>query len=112
MLDEAAVADFRMGLRGELIRPEDEGYDEARKLYNGMFDKRPRMIARCSDVADVIACVNFARHNDVLLAVRCGGHNGAGWAVVDDGMVIDLSHMRSVRVDPQARTVRQDEPRA
>lgn len=106
MLDEATVAEFRTALRGELIQPGDPGYDEARKVYNGMIDKRPRMIARCSDVADVISCVSFARENDVLLAIRGGGHNGAGWGVVDDGLVIDLSGIRGVRVDPEARTVR------
>src|SRR5688500_19746005 len=71
-----------------------------------MIDKRPRMIARCSDVADVISCVDFARENDVLLAVRGGGHNGGGLGVADDGLVIDLSGMRGVRVDPEAQTVR------
>ena len=106
MSDEATVAEFRAGLRGEIIQPEDEGYDEARKVYNAMIDKRPRMIARCSDVADVISCVNFARENDVLLAVRGGGHNGGGLGVADDGLVIDLSAMRGVRVDPDAQTVR------
>ena len=106
MIDEATVAELRTSLRGDLIQPDDEGYDEARKVYNAMIDKRPRMIARCSDVADVIACVNYARVNDVLLAVRGGGHNGAGWGVVDDGLVIDLSGIRGVRVDPEARTVR------
>jgi FAD/FMN-containing dehydrogenase len=90
MLDEATVEQYKTALRGELIQPADPGYDEARKVYNGMIDKRPRMIARCADVADVIASVNFARENEVLLAVRGGGHNGAGWAVVDDGLVIDL----------------------
>ena len=106
MLDEATVAEFRTALRGELVQPGDPDYDEARKVYNGMIDKRPRMIARCSDVADVISCVNFARDNEVLLAVRGGGHNGAGWGVADDALVIDLSSMRSVRVDPEERTVR------
>ena len=106
MLDEATVEQFRAGLRGDLIQPEDEGYDEARKVYNAMIDKRPRMIARCADVADVISCVNFARENDVLLAVRGGGHNGGGLGVADDGLVIDLSPMRGVRVDPDAHTVR------
>jgi FAD/FMN-containing dehydrogenase len=106
MLDEATVEQFKTALRGELIQPGDRGYDEARKVYNGMIDKRPRMIARCSDVADVISCVNFARENEVLLAVRGGAHNGAGWAVADDALVIDLSSMRSVRVDPEERTVR------
>lgn len=106
MIDEATVEQFRVSLRGDLIQPGDEGYDEARKVYNAMIDKRPRMIARCSNVADVISCVNFARENEVLLAVRGGGHNGAGWAVADDALVIDLSAMRGVRVDPQERTVR------
>ena len=106
MLDEASVEQFKTGLRGELIQPDDPRYDVARKVYNGMIDKRPRMIAYCSDVADVIACVNFARENEVLIAVRGGGHNGAGWAVADDALVIDLSAMRGVRVDPQERTVR------
>jgi FAD/FMN-containing dehydrogenase len=75
---QTTIEQFRVSLRGELIQPSDPGYDEARKIYNAMIDKRPRMIARCSDVADVISCVNFARENDVLLAVRGGGHNGAG----------------------------------
>ena len=106
MLDEVSVEQFKTGLRGELIQPDDPGYDEARKVYNGMIDKRPRMIAYCSNVADVITCVNFARENEVLLSVRGGGHNGAGWAVADDALVIDLSAMRGVRIDPQERTVR------
>jgi len=106
ILDEATVEQFKTGLRGELIQPADPGYDEARKVFNGMIDKRPRMIVRCADVADVIASVNFARENDVLLAVRGGGHNGAGWAVADDGLVIDLSAMRGIRVDSEAQTVR------
>jgi len=74
--------------------------------YNGMIDKHPRLIACCSDVADVISGVNFARENEVLLAVRGGGHNGGGLGVADDGLVIDLSAMRGVRVDPDAQTVR------
>ena len=106
MLDEATIAEFGTSLRGDLIRPEDEGYDEARMVYNAMIDKRPRMIVRCSDAADVMGCVNFARENEVLLAVRGGGHNGGGLGVADDGLVIDLSAMRSVRVDPDAQTVR------
>ncbi len=106
MLDEATVEQFKVSLRREFIQPGDEGYDEARKVYNGMIDKYPRMIARCVDAADVISCVNFARENDVLLAVRGGGHNGGGLGTCDDGLVIDLSGMRGVRVDPQERTVR------
>jgi FAD/FMN-containing dehydrogenase len=106
MIDEAAVEQFKTSLRGELIQPGDEGYDEARKVFNGMIDKRPRMIARCADMADVISSVNFARDNEVLLAVRGGGHNGAGLGVADDALVIDLSAMRGIRVDPEAQTVR------
>jgi FAD/FMN-containing dehydrogenase len=106
VIDEAAVEQFKGTLRGELLQPGDPDYDEARKVYNAMIDKRPRMIARCSDVADVISCVNFARENEMLLAVRGGGHNGGGLGVADDGLVIDLSGMRSVRVDPDAQTVR------
>lgn len=106
MLDEATVEQFKTGLHGELIEPDHPDYEEARKLYNGMIDKYPRMIARCADTADVINCVNFARENEVLLAVRGGGHNGGGLGVADDGLVIDLSGMRGVRVDPEERTVR------
>jgi FAD/FMN-containing dehydrogenase len=106
LLDAATVEQFKVSLRGPLIQPGDEGYDEARKVYNAMIAKRPRMIAYCADVADVMASVNFARENDVLLAVRGGGHNGGGLGVVDDGLVIDLSRMRGVRVDPEASTVR------
>src|SRR6185503_2667159 len=84
----------------------DAQYDEVRALYNGMIDKRPRLIARCVDVADVIAAVNFGREQGVLIAIRGGGHNGPGLGSVDDGLVIDLSLMKSVRVDPANRTVR------
>ena len=87
-------------LRGDLIQPGDGNYDEARKLYNAMIDKKPAAIARCVDVADVMACVNHARSNGILLAVRGGGHNGPGLGSCDGGLVIDLSRMRGVRVDP------------
>ena len=93
-------------LRGPVIRAGDADYDAARKLYNAMIDKRPMMIARCADVGDVIACVNFARDNKLPLAIRGGGHNGPGLGSVDDGLVIDLSGMRGVRVDPKNHTVR------
>jgi FAD/FMN-containing dehydrogenase len=94
------------GFRGRLIHPTDSDYDEARALYNGMIDKRPRLIARCVDVADVIAAVNFAREQKLLLAIRGGGHNGPGLGSCNDGLVIDLSAMKGVRVDPEACTVR------
>lgn len=93
-------------LRGPVIRAGDAEYEKARKLYNAMIDKRPLMIARCSDVGDVIACVNFGRENKLPLAIRGGGHNGPGLGSVNDGLVIDLSEMRGVRVDPKNRTVR------
>lgn len=106
MLAEASIGQFKAGLRGELIQPTDAGYDDARKVYNGMIDRRPRFIARCTDVADVVTAVNFARENDVLVAIRGGGHNGGGLGVCDDGLVIDLSRIKYTRVDPGARTVR------
>jgi FAD/FMN-containing dehydrogenase len=97
---------LRASLRGNLIQPADPGYDDDRRVYNAMISKRPRLIAHCADVADVIASVKFAREHELLLAVRGGGHNGGGLGVCDDGLVIDLSRMRGVRVDPEARTVR------
>jgi hypothetical protein len=93
-------------LRGTLIERDHPAYEDARKLYNGMIDKRPLMIARCADVADVIAAVNFGRENELLIAIRGGGHNGPGLGSCDDGLVIDLSMMKGVRVDPANRTVR------
>ncbi len=105
MPDEISIKAFRASLRGELIEPPDEGYEEACKVYNGMIDKHPRMIARCANVADVIRSVNFARENDLLLAVRSGGHNAGGLGICDDGLVIDLSQIRYTRVDPDLSTV-------
>jgi FAD/FMN-containing dehydrogenase len=93
------------GFRGRLIGPSDKDYDEARALYNGMIDKRPKVIARCADAADVIAAVNYARDNKLILANRGGGHNGPGLGSCDGGLVIDLSQMRSVRVDPASSHV-------
>jgi FAD/FMN-containing dehydrogenase len=93
-------------LRGPLVERDHPGYDEVRKLYNGMIDKRPILIARCLDVADVIAAVNFGRDNGLLVAVRGGGHSGPGLGSCDDGIVIDLSLMKGVRVDPIRRQVR------
>src|SRR5215471_10122009 len=94
------------GFRGRLIGPSDKDYDEARALYNGMINKRPKLIARCTDAADVMVAVNFARDNKLLIAMRGGGHNGPGLGSCDDGLVIDLSLMKGVRVDPRHRTVR------
>ncbi len=101
-----AVTAFQQRLRGRLIQPGDADYDSARALYNGMIDKRPRMIARAANVADVITGVNFAREQGLLLAIRGGGHNGPGLGSCNDGLVIDLSTMNGVRVDPSNRTVR------
>ena len=97
---------LRARLRGEVIDPSHVRYDAARRVYNAMFDRHPRVIARCADVADVMACVEFARENTITTAIRGGGHNAAGLGVCDDGLVIDLSQMRGVRVDPAAKTVR------
>ncbi len=105
MLNQTDIQEYRAGLRGSLLEPNDKGYDDARKVYNGMIDKHPRLIARCTDVADVIRSVNFARNNNLLLSVRGGGHNAGGLGVCDDGLVIDLSPMKYTRVDPVARTV-------
>lgn len=105
-LRSEVVNDFKSRLRGKLLQPEDAGYDAARRIYNAMIDKRPALIAQCADVADVIQCVRFAREQKLLLAVRGGGHNGPGLALVDDGLVVDLSKMKGIRVDPAARTVR------
>src|SRR3712207_1498772 len=105
-LGEAVVERFGSGLRGELLRPSDTAHEEARRVWNGLIDKRPALIARCVGVGDVVDSVNFARENDLLVAVRGGGHNVAGNAVCDGGLVIDLSPMKGVRVDPQRRTVR------
>jgi FAD/FMN-containing dehydrogenase len=98
--------EFRAAFRGELIEPGDAGYDDARAVYNGMIDRHPRLIARCADAADAIATVNLARESGTLLAVRGGGHNAGGLGVWDDAIVLDLSAMRSVHVDPAAGTVR------
>jgi FAD/FMN-containing dehydrogenase len=93
-------------LRGRLIQPADSDYPAVRKIYNGMIDKRPAAVAQCADVADVMRTVGFAHENGLLLAVRGGGHNGAGLGTCEGGLVLDLSRMRGVRVDPGARTVR------
>jgi FAD/FMN-containing dehydrogenase len=105
MLSEATVAAFKSELRGELIEPGITRYDEARKVYNAMIDRKPRLIARCADAADVIAAVKFGREHKLPLSIRGGGHNAAGLGICDDGLVIDLSPIRYVRVDPKKRTV-------
>jgi FAD/FMN-containing dehydrogenase len=102
----AALEGLAADMRGPLITPQDPDYDAGRAVYNAMIDKRPALIARCADAADVIAAIRHARGQGMLLAVRSGGHNGAGLGTCDDGLVIDLSGMRGVLVDPKARVAR------
>src|SRR5438045_1382904 len=97
------VDDFAGKLHGSVTRPGDADYDEVRALYNAMIDKRPALIARCADVDDVVAAVNFGRENGLDIAIRGGGHNGGGLGSVDDGLMIDLSGLKQVDVDPDAR---------
>ena len=106
VLEESAVQKLEASLRGELLRPGDETYDESRRVWNGMIHHRPALIARCAETADVVETVSFARDNDLLVSVRGGGHNIAGKAVCEGGLMIDLSPMRSVAVDPRNRTAR------
>jgi FAD/FMN-containing dehydrogenase len=106
VLGEGVVEALKASLRGPLLRAGDAGYDEARTIWNGMIDRRPALIARCAGVADVIHCVNFARTHQLLVAVRGGGHNASGNAVCDGGLMLDLSRMKGIRVDPVRRTAR------
>ena len=105
-ITEATVKDFRGSLHGVSLLLGDEGYDSVRRIWNAMVDKRPALVSRCSGTADVIKSVNFARENDLLISVRGGGHNFPGNSVCDDGLMIDLSLMTGVRVNPAANTVR------
>jgi len=98
--------DLAASLRGDLVTRESANYDEVRAIYNAMIDKKPAALARCVDAADVQTCVNYARDNGVPLAIRGGGHNAGGLGLVDDGLVIDLSPMRGIRVDPKKQTIR------
>jgi len=108
MLDDSKVQAFKTSLRGELLRPDDAGYDRARRVFNAMIDRRPALIARCAGAADVIACVRFAREHDLPISIRGGGHSIAGNAVCDNGLVIDFSRMKTIRVDPVRRVARAD----
>jgi FAD/FMN-containing dehydrogenase len=105
-LSDSALQQLTAAIRGGVIQPNDPAYDEARQVYNGMIDKHPALIVRCTDAGDVITAVNFARENGLLLAIRSGGHNGPGFGTCDGGLVIDLSLMKGIRVDPDARTAR------
>lgn len=105
-LEGKTIDDLKHRLRGILLRSGEPGYDEARKVYNGMINRRPALIARCTGAGDVIACVQFAREHNLLVSVRGGGHSVAGNAVCDDGLMFDLSLLRGIRVDPVGQTVR------
>ncbi|MDQ6681547.1 MAG: FAD-binding oxidoreductase, partial [Pseudomonadota bacterium] len=106
MLNKDKIPEFSASLRGRIVQPGDADYDTSRKVYNGMIDRRPGLIVYCRDVADVMQCVNFAREQSLLLAVRGGGHNGGGLGTCDEGLVIDLSGLKGIRVDANAKTVR------
>ncbi|HLN81937.1 MAG TPA: FAD-dependent oxidoreductase, partial [Thermoanaerobaculia bacterium] len=99
------IDELKVGFKGEVLLPGDGAYESARKIWNAMIDKHPAVIARCATVSDVVRAVNFARDNGLLLAVRGGGHNIAGNAMCDDGLVIDLSKMKAAQVDPARRRV-------
>lgn len=103
-IDTNLVRELRSGFRGTLLRPREEGYDEARRVWNGAVDRRPALIARCAGADDVVTAVRFARHHDLEVAVRGGGHSIAGLSVCDDGLMIDMSNMKAIQVDPQAQT--------
>lgn len=105
-LHPAALEDFKASLHGEVIGPHDEGYESACHVWNGMVDRHPALIVRCVDVSDVISAVQFARRQDLTVAVRAGGHDVSGHGVCDDGLVIDLSLMKGIQVDPERRVAR------
>jgi FAD/FMN-containing dehydrogenase len=105
-IDDALLAALRQSFRGELIRPGDPAYEEQRAVWNGAIDRRPSLIARCTGARDVIEAVRFARERELLVSIRGGGHNIAGLAVWDDALMIDLSPMRTVHVDPHTRSAR------
>src|SRR5512147_135729 len=105
-IDAAAIEEFRTRLRGNLLQPGDAAYDAARKIWNEMVDKRPALIVRCRGVADVMNAVRFAGSHDLIVSIRGGGHNVAGNAVCDGGLMIDCAEMKSVHVDPVRRVAR------
>ena len=107
-IDQNKLEDFRSDFRGNVLLPETHGYEQARKIWNGMFDKMPAVIARCIGTSDVIKAVKFARDNDLEISVKGGGHNSAGTAVCDGGLMVDLSLMRRVTVNPDKKTARVD----
>ncbi|GAB4342375.1 MAG: FAD-binding oxidoreductase [Calditrichia bacterium] len=106
MLNKEIIDQYKTEMRGEVILPEDAGYAEAKKVYNGMIEKSPAVIARCADVADVVTSVNFGRDNNLLVSIRGGGHNAGGLGICDDGLVIDLAGLNYSRVDAKNKTIR------
>jgi hypothetical protein len=108
MISHQGLISFQHSLHGRLVLPADADYNDVRKVYNGMIDKRPALIVQCADIPDVVSCVNFARENNLLTAIRGGGHNVAGLGICDDGLVIDLCRMKNILVDATQKTVRVD----
>src|SRR5262245_22901167 len=106
MTDTNPTDALRRGFSGQVLTAAQPGYDEARRVFNAMIDRRPAMIARCASTADVVAAVDVAREHGLVVAVRCGGHSVSGLSTCDDGMLIDLSGLAAVTVDPEARTAR------
>lgn len=104
-MDSGSINELKAGLRGTVVEPSDESYEECRKVYNGMISKKPGLIVYCMDVVDVVQAVNYAREHGMLVSIRGGGHNAGGLGICNDGMVIDLSKIRYTRVDPVAKTV-------
>jgi FAD/FMN-containing dehydrogenase len=105
-IDEGALSAFRERFAGDVVLPTDEGYEDARSVWNAMIVRRPALVARCTAVADVVQALGFARDQDLVIAVRSGGHSVGGFSTCDDGIVIDLSGMRGVSVDPDGRLAR------
>lgn len=105
-IEQTVVDELRKKHRGRVITPQDQGYEVGRRVWNAMIDRRPALIVRCRGAADVITAVSFARAQRLPIAVRGGAHNVAGRATCDDGIVIDFSDMKAIRVDPVARTAR------
>ena len=106
MISPSMIDRFKASFRGQILRPGEQGYDEARKIHNAMIDRHPAIIARCAGVADVIASIKFAREQKAAASVLGTGHNVAGFGLCDDGIVIDLRVMKGIHANPAARTVR------
>src|SRR5918995_1603650 len=102
--DKAGIASFATAIRGAVLRPGNARYDDARKVWNGLIDRRPALIVRCAGTADVVACVNLARDQGLPLAVRGGRHNVSGSPVCDGGLVVDLSELKGIKIDCKSRT--------